>query len=510
MGHTSPSAGKILIIDDDSVFLEILHTKLASMGFDVETTVDPVRVLKASVAEIEAYDVILSDLRMPSLDGTALLQFIKDQKISTPTIILTADDSVQTAVQLVKAGAFDYQTKPVDFDKLSVSVARAIRFIRLDRENRNLKNALAGDSGHDGELCPSESMKRIHQLVVRVAKSRANVLITGESGVGKEVIASKIHALGNRPAAPFVAINCSAIPETLLESELFGHAKGSFTGAIGKKIGLFEEANGGTLFLDEIGDLSLPLQAKLLRVLQDRKIKRVGENQYIDIDVALIAATHKNLEQEVRSGRFREDLYYRLNVIPIQIPPLRQRKEDILPLANHFLNRFSQRHEKKMAGISRAAKEHLLALPWYGNIRELENAIERAVVLAESDTVEMHDLPHETSKTRMVEDAAPAQQQHSQSLADNSITPLPRYGATSGVSSAPVAALPPAEWLSLHDYTLRYIEQVLEHCHGVKEKAAHLLDIDRKTLYRKIEEIQGRNAAAAALVTPIKRELHSV
>lgn len=319
------------------------------------------------------------------------------------------------------------------------------------------------DSVSSGAVFTSSVMLRIQKLVRRVATSRANVLITGESGVGKEVVAQNIHRASERPQSPFVAVNCSAIPESLLESELFGHAKGAFTGALQMKRGLFEEANGGILFLDEIGDLCLPLQAKLLRVLQERCLKRVGENESISIDVTVVAATHKDLEEEVRQGRFREDLFYRLNVIPIHIPPLRERQEDILPLAEHFLSKFSAKHQKGRLEFSYLAKESLLKKPWYGNVRELENAIERAVVLSDSAVIDVCDLPEEGFKTRCK--TLSSQQGNTQS------------------------------WPTLHEHSLSYIQQVVEHCGGVKEKAAQLLGIDRKTLYRRLSELRSPRRA---------------
>jgi two-component system response regulator HydG len=308
-------------------------------------------------------------------------------------------------------------------------------------------------------------MQKVFDLAKRVSSSTATVLIRGESGTGKEVVARAIHQEGARKKQPFVAINCSAIPENLLESELFGHAKGAFTGAVDKKLGLFEEADGGTLFLDEIGDLNGGLQAKLLRVLQERKIKRIGENVFRSVDVRILAATHKNLAVEVEEKRFREDLFFRLNVIPINIPPLRDRKEDILPLAEHFLKRFSVQNNASLEGFTPAA-QHLLRQAWRGNVRELENAIERAVVLCAGPKVDESDL----------------------SLADELSTKSEEVQPSSGpleMSSVAIDELP-----TLAEYNLEYIEYVLKAVDGVKEQAAKILNLDRKTLYRRIKEIE--------------------
>jgi transcriptional regulator with PAS, ATPase and Fis domain len=303
------------------------------------------------------------------------------------------------------------------------------------------------------------------ELAKRVSSSQASIIISGESGSGKEVVARAVHELGDRKNQPFIAINCSAIPENLLESELFGYAKGAFTGATGSKIGLFEEANNGTLFLDEIGDLALALQAKLLRVLQERKIKRIGENQTRDITARIICATHKNLKKEVEQGRFREDLFFRLNVIPIYMPPLRERKEDILPLSEYFLKKFSLMNNVNIKGFSKGAIQKLEGLPWQGNVRELENAIERAVVLASSETIEPEDLPtpemphhHEDVKIEKAEE-------------DTSIFKIENL-------------------MTLEEISKRYIEFVFKKNNYAKEQTAKELNIDRKTLYRKLKEIE--------------------
>jgi two-component system, NtrC family, response regulator HydG len=316
--------------------------------------------------------------------------------------------------------------------------------------------------GLKGVIGRSPGFKQAMELAKRVSSSQANIIISGESGSGKEVVARAVHDLGDRKNQPFIAINCSAIPENLLESELFGYAKGAFTGALGSKIGLFEEANNGTLFLDEIGDLALPLQAKLLRVLQERKIKRIGENQSRDITARIICATHKNLKKEVEQGRFREDLYFRLNVIPIYMPPLRDRKEDILPLSEYFLKKFSIMNNVTIKGFSKASIQKLEGLQWQGNVRELENAIERAVVLATSEYIEPEDLPtpeahHIESKDEKVQDSA-----------------LFKIDSL----------------MTLEDVSKKYIEFIFKKNNFAKEQTAKELNIDRKTLYRKLKEIE--------------------
>jgi DNA-binding NtrC family response regulator len=361
-----------------------------------------------------------------------------------------------------------------------VSVERAIHFSRIHRENQVLKVAVKQRSGMaaDGIIGRSPGFLKALDLARRVSDSPASVFIHGESGTGKEVIAKSIHAFGKRAKEPFVAINCSAIPENLLESELFGYAKGAFTGASDKKIGLFEEAEGGTLFLDEIGDLSLPLQAKLLRVLQERQIKRIGENQPRAINVRVVSATHKDLGAEVVAGRFREDLFFRLNVIPITIPPLRERREDIVPLAEFFLSKYAALNGSPADAFTKAALERLLSNPWRGNVRELENKIERAVVLATSRLIDVADLFEGDLVLS---------------------TPASALGATVAAPlvssvSAEAGAMPlgpEGRLLKLEELTMSYIRFALEKNKGAKDRTAQALGIDRKTLYKKLRDLEG-------------------
>jgi DNA-binding NtrC family response regulator len=385
---------------------------------------------------------------------------------------MTSKSSIQTAYEAIQAGAFDFIVKPLHLPQLEISLQRALRFKEILHENLSLRQALKEKSdASDKVVARSQGFRTALDLARRVAPSNANVLITGESGTGKEVIAKTIHETGNRSAGGFIAINCAAIPETLLEAELFGHAKGAFTGAIDKKIGLFEEAEGGTLFLDEIGDLSQPLQAKLLRVLQDRKIKRIGENRFRDINVRIVAATHKNLKQEVHEGRFREDLYFRLNVIPIHIPPLRERPEDIIPLAEFFLKRYSMMNNAPSRRLSKETLNFLLKHNWSGNVRELENTIERAVVLCDGEEIKPSDMLVETVPAEEVRIQAPetlmiAYEEKSEAISESNGT----------------------HQFLLDDVVKNHIIKILEFNKGAKDKTAKMLGIDRKTLYRKLNE----------------------
>jgi DNA-binding NtrC family response regulator len=396
----------------------------------------------------------------------------------TPIILITAHKSSEKAIEAIEAGAYDFVVKPLHFPQLQVSVERALHFNRIRSENQALKTAVAlkDGIGMDGIIGRSPGLVRAIDLAKRVADSSANVFITGETGAGKEVIAKAIHFFGQRKRHPFIAINCSAIPENLLESELFGHAKGSFTGASDKKIGLFEEAGEGTLFLDEIGDLSLPLQAKLLRTLQEKRIKRIGENQFRPVNARIISATHKDLKLEVKEKRFREDLFFRMNVIPIHLPPLRQRKEDILPLAEYFLKKFAALNGKKVEGFSKSALEYMLKNPWTGNVRELENAIERAVVLCENSLLHSADLVLDSADT-IVESPEVAISVSSNLKAS---APTEFYGLAPSQNE---------ELITLDELTNRYLLFALNKNHGAKDKTARDLGIDRKTLYRRLQDM---------------------
>ena len=381
---------RILIADDEAPQREMLAGFLGKRGFDVLQAADGDEAL--NLIRREPVDVVLTDLRMPGKSGLDLLTGAREINPEIAVIVMTAYGSIETAVSAMKVGAFTYITKPVDLDELSLHLERALEHRMLQAENRELKGRLEGIASTD-IIAASEEMREVLGLVARAAPSRASVLIYGESGTGKEVIARAIHGASPRKEGPFVAVNIAAIPEQLVESELFGHEKGAFTGATGRHIGRFERATNGTLFIDEVGDMPLAGQVKLLRVLQEGKIERVGGGEEVPVDVRVVAATHRNLEESIHAGEFREDLFYRLNVVRIHIPPLRRRKADIPPLVEHFLKKYAEMNDKPVEGIGREAMDLLMKYPWPGNVRELENAIESAVVLARTSVIGPKDLP---------------------------------------------------------------------------------------------------------------------
>lgn len=453
----SDARPKLMVIEDDEDLSDVIRAFFSPRGFIIETFKNAEHAL--SGLEAFAPDVILTDLKLPNMTGIEFAERIKQSGAFIPIVLITATKNAEIAVQAIEAGAYDFIVKPLHFPQLLVSVERALHFTRVHRENQVLRVAIGVKSAAEqhGVIGKSPGILRALDLVKRVAHSTANVFIWGESGTGKEVIARAIHSSGSRKEGPFVAINCSAIPENLLESELFGFAKGAFTGAIDKKVGLFEEASGGTLFLDEIGDLSLPLQAKLLRVLQERKIKRVGENSMRAIDVRIISATHKDLRTEITEKQFREDLFFRLNVIPIALPPLRERREDILLLAEFFLAKYAALNGAKVSGFGKQAVERLLSYSWPGNVRELENSIERAVVLSSGGAIEAIDLFDDRDQAKM-----PA--------TVSEFLPLGEGGRL----------------LTLDELTEIYVRFAVERNGGAKDRTARELGIDRKTLYRRL------------------------
>jgi two-component system, NtrC family, response regulator HydG len=459
------SSANIVLIDDDFDLLELLSSYFKQRGFNVQSFHQAEEALiEIENQRLEAH-VVISDLRLPAMSGMEFIKRTKKSSPDLPIILMTGEGNLELALEAIETGAYDFVLKPLQIPQLLISVQRALHLNELKQENLEFKNIFQSQDylGLKGVIGKSDGFKKALDLAKRVSSSQANILITGESGSGKEVIAKAVHELGDKKDGPFIAINCSAIPENLLESELFGHAKGSFTGANDKKIGLFEEANKGTLFLDEIGDLGLPLQAKLLRVLQERKIKRIGENQYREISARIICATHKDLRKEVAEERFREDLYFRLNVIPITMPPLRERKDDIIPLSEFFLKKFSLMNNVAVKGFTKEAILYLENYPWKGNVRELENAIERAVVLANSDQIDISDLPQFEF----------SDQTHSQAKS------IPKIDFLAS-SSQPA---------SLDEIARRYIQHVFDLNQGAKEQTAKDLGIDRKTLYRKLKEM---------------------
>ena len=381
----------VLVVDDDPAHRIMLRALLTGWGYTIFEADDGSTAIE-KVHE-QAFDLILMDIRMLKVSGLQALTEIKAFNPAIPVIIMTAYSSVETAVEALKNGAYDYLTKPLDFDELRFAMERAMDHTQLKEENRLLRETLGSHFDMRNSIGRSPAMVRLLETVAQVAPSEATILITGESGTGKELIAGAIHFNSPRKDGPFVKINCAAITETLLESELFGHEKGAFTGAYRKKEGRFRQAHGGSLFLDEISEMSLAMQVKLLRVLQEREITRVGGEEVIEVDVRIIAATNKHLLQEIEAGRFREDLYYRLNVVTLNMPPLRERREDIPLLAQHFLSMFSETNRKQIKGFTPQAMDRLLKYDWPGNVRELMNGVERAVVLSRSEYLDEEDLP---------------------------------------------------------------------------------------------------------------------
>jgi two-component system NtrC family response regulator len=382
---------RVLVVDDEPAQLELVAGFLAKRGFEVIAERDGRRAVERY--RREPVDAVLTDQKMPAFSGLALLAAVRAINPEAAVIVMTAYGTIGDAVAAIKDGAADYLTKPLNLDELLHRLAQVRDRQRLVRENRELKEALAERHRVEGIIGESGPMQEVLSIVRRVAPSDATVLIRGESGTGKELIAKAIHHASARGAGPLVRVNCAALPETLLEPELFGHEKGAFTGASATRRGRFELAHGGTLFLDEIGDLPLSLQVKLLRVLQEREIERVGSSTPIAVDVRLLAATHRNLEALVREGRFRDDLYYRINVVTVTLPPLRDRREDIPRLLEHFLGVYAARNAKPIRGLTAEARDALLRYDYPGNVRELENLVERAVVLTRDDVIGLADLP---------------------------------------------------------------------------------------------------------------------
>jgi DNA-binding NtrC family response regulator len=449
--------GAILVVDDDADMREMVHDMLKDRGHQVTTSGSGQEALK--LLGEEDYAVVLTDLRMKGMQGIELLTEIKKTFPDISVILMTAFGSVETAVEAMKYGASDYLTKPVKKDELIRVVERVIRESALRREVNRLRKEVHKEYSFHHILGKSKPMRAVFDLITRVADSPTNVLITGESGTGKELVAKAIHYNSDRKEAPFVPVNCAAIPDQLLESELFGHMRGSFTDARMDKRGLFEEAQKGTLFLDEISELPIMLQAKLLRAIQEKEIRRVGATKPISVDVRIIAATNLNLAEEAKAKRFREDLYYRLNVIELKLPPLRDRREDILLLVEGFLKKCGEAHGKEVKGVSESALAMLMDYLWPGNVRELENVIERAVTLSRGEKVTPDDLPPAVQGAR---------------------------GDRRVLDEAAEKTLP------LHEVEREYIKKILEKTGGNKYQAAQALGIDRKTLYRKLAEIEGK------------------
>ena len=440
----------ILVVDDDYSIREILSIFLKEHGYEVISAATVAEAIES--IERNVYDLIITDLILGDMSGMDVLKTAKQVDPNVEVIVVTGHGTVESAVEAMKLGASDYIRKPWNNDELNVRVKRALRRKRLTEEIGLLRKRLQKEFNFSNIVAESEEMKNVLHTITRVASSSSNVIIQGGSGTGKEVVARAIHATA-RPNGLFLPINCSAFPETLLESELFGYMRGAFTGAVINKKGLFEEAHRGTLFLDEIGDMSQAIQVKLLRALDNGEIRRIGSNTPVHVDVMVVAATNKNIEKLVNDSQFREDLYYRLNVISIFIPPLQERKADILPLAEHFLKLYSKKMNKKVVKISLEARRAMVRYDWPGNVRELENAIERAVVLSQHDTISLADLPFNTS------------------LHQNDI--LQR--ATRG------------QW-TIKRLEREYILDVLDQCLGNHSLASKRLGIARNTLWRKLKE----------------------
>ncbi|MBM4258639.1 MAG: sigma-54-dependent Fis family transcriptional regulator [Deltaproteobacteria bacterium] len=440
---------RLMILDDEQRMVDILAMVFRREGYEVSPFVDARTAL--AVLQAEPCDVLITDLKMPGADGLTVLQHAKQIDAELPVILITAHATVSTAIAAMRHGAFDYVEKPFDNDELKALVRLALDVTRLARDNRYLRAELRSRYQPDALIAESAVMHDVLALVRRAARSRSTVLVTGESGTGKEVIARAVHYHSDRVSGPFVAVNCKAFAESVLESELFGHEKGAFTGADRTKAGLFERADGGTLFLDEIAEVSADAQAKLLRVLQERRFYRVGGTTERAVDVRLVAATNRDLRAEVTAGRFREDLYFRLAVIPIHLPPLRDRPEDILPLAQHFLAKWNAELSRHVNGWTPAVDEYLRRHSWPGNVRELENIIERGVVLAQHDHLELADLlidgTHDTSSPEKT-------MSH-----ENLQTFLDRAAAD-------------------------HVRAVLKEVGGARGEAAKRLGIERTTLYR--------------------------
>jgi two-component system response regulator AtoC len=449
------STNKILLIDDEENFRHMLSVILNKRGYDVETANNGNDGLKK--LDTGSYDTVLCDIRMPEMDGLEFLKEAQNVECESTIIMMSAYGTLDIAIEAMKLGAYDYISKPFKPDEIILTLKKAEERERLRRENLFLKREVQKEFSFENIISKNERMRQIFDTIRKVAKYKSTILIAGDSGTGKELVAKAIHFNSDRSNQPFIPVNCGAIPENLLESELFGHNKGSFTNAVRTKKGLFEEADGGTMFLDEIGELPLQLQVKLLRVLQDGEIRRIGDSKSITIDVRIIAATIKDLEKEVREDKFRDDLFYRLNVLPITLPPLRERKEDIPLLVDHFMHKYSRELNNPIEGINPEALNCLLNYSWKGNVRELENIIERAIVLTDSNQIQVENLP--------IEIQSPKEESRVSSLNDElSIKKASRY------------------------LEMDLIKKALHKTNGNHTHASKLLEISHRALLYKIKE----------------------
>jgi two-component system response regulator HydG len=467
---------RVLIIDDDCNMLELLRAELEQKHFAVTTHTSPEAALR--LLADEDFGVILSDISMHGMSGVDLCREVVVLRDETPVIVMTAFASIESAVASIRAGAYDFVTKPLNADDLALTIDRALRHRALKEEVKRLRSAVAEQRPFADLVGESSAMKKMCDILGRVAETEASVLVTGESGTGKELVARAIHKLSARAAGPFVAINCAAMPESLLESELFGHVKGAFTDARTSRAGLFVKATGGTLLLDEVGEMPLGMQAKLLRTLQERVVRPVGGDAEVPFDARVVAATNRDLEEAVAERRFREDLFYRINVVRIHVPPLRQRENDVLLLAQRFVEQCPGNDRGRVVGLKSAAAERMLAYPWPGNVRELQNCIARAVALAQFDHLGVDDLPERIGHYEPAEIA---------------------------LESAERAVILPME-----EVERRYVAKVLDALGGNKASAARRLGMDRRTLYRKLERwgMEPSESGADARVTPASGARH--
>jgi DNA-binding NtrC family response regulator len=447
---------KVLVVDDEQDMCDVLQSVLERKGYAVSSVTSAFSAL--DLVGREDFAVVLTDLGMAEMNGLALCERILGVRPDMPVIVVTGQANMESAISCLRAGAYDFVTKPVAPEILAHSVARALEHRQMHDELKRLRSLRADKARHVDLVGASAAMRRMYELIARVAESDASVLIQGETGTGKELVARAIHASSRRKAGPFVALSCAAVPPALLESELFGHARGAFTDAKSQRTGLFRQAHGGTLLLDEIGELPLEMQPKLLRALQERAVRPVGADTEVPFDVRVISATNRDLEYDVFHKRFREDLFYRINVVKIDLPPLRDRGGDAVLLARHFLGRFGAAAEKGTLELSASAAEKILAYKWPGNVRELENCMERAVAFARFDQVTIEDLPEKIRAYR----------------ADRFV----------------VSADDPTEVLTIEELERRYIFRVLSLVGGNKSQAAQMLGLDRRTLYRKLERYE--------------------
>jgi DNA-binding NtrC family response regulator len=451
---------QILLIDDEAHNREALSLLLTNTGYQVQTAASGEEALE--ILRKTPFEIVITDLFLPGASGIDILKTVKEESPYTCVILITGNASAETAVEAMKEGAFDYITKPLNFEKLKLQVAKAMEKSRLVAENLYLRQQLRGKYKFDNMIGNSLAMQQVFSRMEKIVHTDSTILILGESGTGKELVAKAIHFNGPRKDKAFVAINCGAIPAELLESELFGHAKGSFTGAVGDKAGKFEVANGGTIFLDEIGTMPMHLQMKLLRVLQEHEVERVGTSRKIKLNVRVISATNADLEEQVKKGNFREDLFYRLNVIPILLPPLRERREDIALLARHFLEKTCSDQGRPLMSISPAAIHALEIHDWPGNVREMENVIERTVALTDGEVIECEDLPSNIGGN-----------------SDDLATYRGPHVSPDGIDMNEI----------IGEIESTMIREALELGNGVKARAANLLGINRTTLVEKIKRL---------------------